>query len=367
MTATLQAGHLGRLASSVVLPPLPSDSPPVSVFLTVRNEERHLPDAVASILAQDYRGELEVVIAVGPSKDRTAEVAHELARREPRVTVVENPTGYTPAGLNLAVGAARHDVLVRVDGHSYLPASYVSRVVESLRRSGAANVGGQMVPEGRTFFEKAVAHAMSSRIGIGSVAFHTGGAEGPVDSVYLGSFRREALEAVGGFDEAFLRAQDWELNFRLRQAGFQVWFDPALRVGYRPRGTWKALRLQFFRSGRWRRYVTQHHGVSAGLRYLAAPGAVVAMVLGVVAALAGVALGEPGWLAGLAVPAGYLAFTLLGALVAGRSLPVRARLILPGVLATMHIAWGLGFLRGSEKHADVPAPLGSPPRQSATL
>jgi glycosyltransferase involved in cell wall biosynthesis len=352
---------------SDVLPPLSSAWPAVSVFLTVRDEELHLPEAVRSILAQDYAGPLEVVVAVGPSRDSTWEVAQELAAREPRLTVVENPTGFTPAGLNLAVAAARHDVLVRVDGHSFLPPSYVSRVVDSLRRSGAANVGGLMVPEGRTAFEQAVAYAMSSPIGIGSVAFHTGGAEGPAESVYLGAFRRQALEAVGGFDETFLRAQDWELNYRLRQAGYVVWFDPELQVGYRPRGTWRALRVQFFRSGRWRRYVSQHHRVPAGFRYLAAPTAVAAMLAGALIAAAGLVLGEPGLLLGLAVPVAYVAFTVAAALTAGRALPARAQLYLPVVLATMHVAWGLGFLRGSERHAGVTGSVPAREKVSATL
>ena len=103
---------------------------------------------------------------------------------------------------------------------------------------------------------------MRSPFGAGSSNFQEGfyGSAGPVDTVYLGSKpARAALLAVGGFDERFTRAQDWELNYRLRAAGGIVYFDPRLHVTYRPRPTLAALAKQYFEYGRWRRVVTRHH------------------------------------------------------------------------------------------------------------
>jgi hypothetical protein len=225
------------------------DWPPVSVILPVLNEERHLRDAVGSILGQDYPGELEVVLALGPSRDRTDAVAADLAARDPRIRTVRNPTGRTPEGLNRAIGASRHAVVARVDGHAELPDDYLRVAVETLRRTGADNVGGLMWAEGRTDFERAVARAMTSKLGVGNAPFHVGGDEGPADSVYLGVFRRDALDRVGGYDEVFSRAQDWEMNYRIRSTGGTVWFNPALRVAYRPRGTLRALASQYYHYG----------------------------------------------------------------------------------------------------------------------
>lgn len=331
-------------------PDVAGEWPGVSIFLTVRNEERDLAEAVRRVLDQDYAGPFEVVLAVGPSHDRTAEIAAKLAAEEPRLIVVENPSGWTPAGLNAAIRAASHDLLVRVDGHSHIAADYVSHVVKVLRSSDAANVGGIMVPEGRTSFEKAVAVAMSSSFGIGSAPFHTGGRAGPADSVYLGAFRRDALEAVGSYDEEYLRAQDWELNYRLRQAGYVVWFDPEIRVGYRPRGSWRQLATQFFRSGRWRNHVMRHHPDTASMRYLAPPIALCAIAAGLAAGIVG-AFTTPWLLWGLVIPGGYLLGVVTGSLREGRSLSPRARMLLPGVLAVMHMSWGSGFLRGPETHS----------------
>lgn len=317
--------------------------PPVSVFMTVRNEERDLADCVERILDQDYAGELEVVVAVGPSEDRTREIADVLAAEHPTVTVVDNPTGLTPHGLNAAIAAARHDFLVRADGHALFPSHYLTAVVTALMETGAANVGGCMAPRGKTPFGRAVARTMSSRFGIGGAAFHTGGAPGPQLTVYLGAFRRSALEKVGGYDEHFVRAQDWELNHRLREAGETIWFLPDLAVTYHPRETWKAFATQQYRTGGWRKRVIRRHPETASVRYLAPPTVVVASVLGLVAGVLGL-FTTPWLLLGLLAPLAYLVGVTAASLWEGRDLDAAARVRLPVAMVTMHFAWGLGFL-----------------------
>jgi hypothetical protein len=172
---------------------------------------------------------------------------------------------------------------------------------------------------------------------VGNARFHTGGAPGEVETVYLGTFRRSALERVGGYDETFVRAQDWEMNHRIRRTGGTVWFTPRMRVTYRPRPNLRALAKQYFHTGRWRRVVGREHQGTLNLRYLAPPIAVVAMTAGVVAGAFGF---WPGWI----LPGGYAAAIVVGAVVTGRGLPPSAWTRLPLVYATMHISWGLGFL-----------------------
>jgi glycosyltransferase involved in cell wall biosynthesis len=311
--------------------------PAVSVIMPVLNEERHLRDSVRHILRQEYAGETEVVIALGPSTDRTDEIAAELVREDPRVHTVPNPSGRTPAALNAAIKASRHPVVVRVDGHGMLSPDYIATAVRLLEETGAQNVGGIMHAEGENDWERAVAAAMTSRIGVGSAAFHTGGRAGRAETVYLGVFRREALEQQGGYNEEFIRAQDWELNFRIREAGGLIWFSPELRVSYRPRPTVRALARQYKDYGRWRHVVARYHHGSINLRYLAPPAALAAIAAGLVTG----ALVTP-W--GFAVPAAYCAAITAGSIPAGRGLPAAARLRIPVALATMHLSWGWGFL-----------------------
>ena len=307
----------------------------ISVILPVLNEEKYLEDAVNAILAQRYTGKIEVILAVAPSDDRTLEIAQRLHMNDPRVVIVENPSGRTAAGLNRAIAASQYSIIVRVDGHANIPNNYCELVSEILETTGAVNVGGVMAAEGVSLFEKSVARAMRSPLGVGASRFHTGGEAGEVDTVYLGAFRKEALLAVGGFDERFTRAQDWELNFRLRQAGGVVYFDPRLVVTYRPRSTVKTLAKQYFEYGRWRRVVSRRHQGTINYRYLAPPFTVAATMLSLIL----------GWLVSpfLFIPAlVYAVFILIASVVIGKS--VGEFLCLPTILLTMHISWGLGFL-----------------------
>jgi glycosyltransferase involved in cell wall biosynthesis len=327
-----------------------SRTPPVSVIMPVINEEQHLADSVNRILAQEYAGSINVVIAVGPSKDRTRAVADELQRSSDHVIVVDNPSGRTPAGLNAAIAAATGEVIVRVDGHAMIPPDYVAIAVETLERTGADNVGGIMAAEGVTEFGVAVARAMTSKFGVGGASFHVGGGEGPALTVYLGTFRRSALDRVGGYDETMVRAQDWEMNLRIRETGGLIWFTPAMLVTYRPRATVGALARQYHDYGRWRREVVRRHPDTLSLRYLAAPAAVAAIAIGLLLVVLGLVTGQ-GWLwgIGLIAPLGYLAANLLASLISAVSAPrlqLRSALWLPIVYGTMHLCWGAGFLRG---------------------
>jgi succinoglycan biosynthesis protein ExoA len=311
-----------------------SPLPAISVILPVLNEEAHLHSAIDSILSQDYQGAIEVILAIGPSHDRTLEIAQEISKKDPRVVLVDSPTGRTATGLNLALNKSQSPVVVRVDGHAQIPQDYLRLVVEILNRTGAVNVGGIMAAVGTTPFERAVAGAMRSPLGVGASRFHTGGEAGVVDTVYLGAFRREALLAIGGFDERFTRAQDWELNFRLRENGGIVYFDPRLHVTYRPRSTVRALAKQYFEYGRWRRVVSRRHSGTINYRYLAPPLALVGFSLSLIAGFIAPILFTPAAI--------YLLFVLLASIKIASS--IREYLLLLAVIPTMHFAWGAGFI-----------------------
>lgn len=344
-----------------------SQAEPVSVVMPVRNEERYIAESVGRVLGQDYSGQIELVIALGPSRDRTAEVLAGLAAADPRITIVDNPTGQIATAVNLALAASRHAVVVRVDGHSMLPDGYIRIAVETLRQTGAANVGGMMAAEGVTPFQQAVAWAMTSPFGVGAARNHTGGEAGPAETAYMGAFLRSAVEKAGGYNEDILIAEDWELNHRIRQSGGLIWFQPAMRVTYRPRGSMAELATQYFRYGRWRRVIARQHPGTINIRYLAPPVAAAAVTAGTLTGLAGVAGLASGvrgiWpavlTAGFAVPAGYLAFAGAVAVRAGRSVPPRVAARVPAALATMHMAWGSGFLTSPRRLVPGVSPPGA--------
>ena len=316
-----------------------SASPAISVILPVLNEEPHLEESVSAILSQDYQGIFEVILALGPSQDRTNEIANALVLRDNRVKLVANPTGKTAAGLNLAIAASQSSVIVRVDGHAKIPNNYLSLAIEILKETGAVNVGGVMAAEGISKFEKAVARAMRSPLGVGASRFHTGGESGEVDTVYLGAFRREAIVAAGGFDERYTRAQDWELNHRLRKNGGKIYFDPRLHVTYRPRPNLVKLAKQYFQYGTWRRVVSRSHSGTINLRYLAPPFALVGTLISLISGL----LIHPI----LYLPAVvYGGFVLLSSLLIAKSVSEYFSLL--AIIPTMHFAWGAGFITSTK-------------------
>jgi cellulose synthase/poly-beta-1,6-N-acetylglucosamine synthase-like glycosyltransferase len=254
--------------------------------------------------------------------------------------LIQNPSGKTAAALNSAIAAALHPIIVRVDGHALLPKDYIRIAVKTLLETGAVNVGGIMAAQGETLFEKSVALAMRSPVGVGGSRFHTGGEAGPTDTVYLGVFLKSAIDAIGGFDPAFIRAQDWELNFRLRKNGGVVYFEPKLHVTYRPRSTVRALAKQYFEYGRWRRQVMRTHSGTVNLRYLAPP---ITLALTSIGLLFGLFFSS----IFLIAPIGYLVGVVISGFVVGKSFATK--FTLPVVLATMHMSWGWGFLSSSKR------------------
>ncbi|WP_374007060.1 glycosyltransferase family 2 protein [Leifsonia sp. LS-T14] len=324
--------------------------PGVSYVMPVLNEVTHVRAAVDSLLAQDYTGPFEVTIALGPSMDGTTQLVEELAAVDGRIRVVDNAVGSTPAGLNLAIRESRYPIVIRVDAHSVLPPDYARIAVETIVETGADNVGGLMDAQGTTDFERAVARAYGSRVGLGGTKLHVGGEAGPAETVYLGVFRRDRLIEVGLFDEEIKRGQDWELNRRLRTSGGTVWFTPRLRVTYRPRPNLYRLGRQFFSTGIWRGELARRFPASNGLRYFAPPVMVLGVALGTLLGIAGIVqavLGAAPWLLwGFAVPAIYVVIVVVSALLWGRRDGFRSFLWFLVVLPCIHFSWGIGFILG---------------------
>ncbi|WP_164233487.1 glycosyltransferase family 2 protein [Microbacterium hydrocarbonoxydans] len=329
--------------------------PGVSFVMPVLNERAYLEHAVSSVLAQDLDVPAELVLALGPSTDGTTDLAQRLAAADDRIRLVDNPAAHIPVGLNAAIRASRYATVIRVDAHSELAPGYAALALETLDRTGAANVGGVMHAEGRTPFQKAVARLYNSPVGLGGGAYHGGAHEGEAESAYLGVMRRVVLDEVGLFDESIRRGEDWELNLRIRQAGHRVWFDPRLSVTYWPRESWLRLARQFRATGAWRGELVRRFGRRNGLRYFAPPALVLLVGLAVVIGalqLTGVLTGIPSMIASAVyLPLAAYVLLVIAVAVAPGGGGIRQRLWTLLVLPTMHVSWGLGFLGGVLKGA----------------
>ena len=314
-----------------------SDLPLVSVLVPVLNEEACITEAIERVRRQTH-DRLEVIVADGGSTDRTRDLVEQAARSDPRLRLIDNPGRIQSAGLNRALAASSGDAIVRLDGHSFIEPDYVERCVHLLARTGADVVGGRMVARpasGET--AQAVAVAMQRRWAAGPAAFHGHGASGPADTVYLGCFRRVRLIAVGGWSEDVGVNEDYELNYRIRQAGGVVYFDDAMEVGYQPRATFAAVARQYFRYGRSKAMTLRKHPRSIRLRQLAPM-----MLLPL--ALTALAPGPVGSVGRAVLVAHAIALAILA--MRERSLSLGQRGRLAAVAWLMHTSWSLGIWAG---------------------
>jgi glycosyltransferase involved in cell wall biosynthesis len=331
-----------------------TDHPIVSVILPIRNEAAHIERCLEAVLNQDYPSDrMEVLVVDGMSTDGTREMVREIIARQGKpdtrcpvsrppspVILLDNPSGIVPTALNIGLRQACGEVIIRVDGHCQIARDYVRRCVEVLRETGADNVGGLQRAVGETMVGCAIALATGSPFGVGNARFHYGARSGWVDTVYLGAYRRGVFERVGLFDEEMVRNQDDEFNFRLIQAGGKIWLDPTIRSVYYCRPSLRGLWRQYFQYGFYKVRVIQKRRAIPSWRHLVPSAFVLGLAgSGLLAALTH----QPLWAFSIALPYG-LANSMATAWTARRDR--RALALLPLAFATLHVAYGLGFLWG---------------------
>ncbi len=314
-------------------PAVTAATPPrVSIIMPVLNEAPQLERCLRAVAQQSYPAIIEVVLADGGSTDETRSVASGFAN----VKIVENPRRIRPAGLNVAIAAASGEIIVRVDARTAFAPDYVERCVTSLDRSGAAIVGGQMRYEADTASQRGIVAAMTSRLGAGPAAFRReGGQPRFVDTVYLGAFRASTIREMGGYDEWSGGNEDAELNWRAQDFG-GVYLDPSIKSWYLGREGLGALARQFYRYGHNRARTIRKHPRSLSYRQLAVP----ALFLGLVSPRRRQVL-----------VAYVVAVLARGALELVSDPPAVPTLV--ASFPTMHAAWGLGFLRGITRRAEL--------------
>jgi glycosyltransferase involved in cell wall biosynthesis len=318
-----------------------------SIILPIRNESAYIEKTLHSLLVQDYPfDQMEILIADGMSTDDTRAIIHDFAvlHSQLQIHILDNLGKIVPTGINTALGQAKGDIIIRIDGHTVIAPDYVRQCVETLQRTGADNVGGKMNPIGNNPFGKAVALATSTPFGIGGGRFHYSDEEEYVDTVYMGAWPRRVFEKIGLFDEELVRDQDDEFNYRLRASGGKILLSPAIKSEYTVRGIPSALWRQYFQYGFWKVRVLQKHPRQMSLRQFVPPVFVLALFGSAFLVLSPTLLSLS-----LVIPLLYF-FTNLGAsLWTASKRGWRYLLLLPLIFAILHLSYGLGFLVGLVK------------------
>lgn len=312
------------------------------MVIPVLNEERHIEDCLRSVCEQDYPGDLiEIVVADGGSTDRTKELVAQMAINDPRLRLVENPGRNQAAGLNRGIAATTGEVVARLDGHAAWQPGHLRRCVQLLVETGADNVGGAMEAVGENPIGEAVARAWRSPFAAGGARYRYSRRQMDTETVFLGVFRREALDRVGPFREDLDQHEDYELNHRIRLTGGRVVFSPEISTRYWTRSTWASLSAQFFRYGRSKARVARSLPGVVRPYHVAPPLLALSLPLAVAAMLSqrtrrGVGVGLAAYVAADVVASVSVA--------KGASGPETARVMV--AFPVLQLSWGAGFLAG---------------------
>ena len=315
--------------------------PLVSVILAVRNEAAYITRCLDAVLAQDWPAErMEILVADGESSDGTPDIIRALPGSE-RIQLLANPGRIQASGLNTAIARARGDIIVRVDGHTIIAPDYVRCCVAALTETGAACVGGRIEPVGMTPAGIVIAAAARTAFAVPG-AFHVSAAARFTDTVYMGAWPRAVLVATGGYDERLRANEDYELAYRIRQAGGRIYLSPSIRSTYFGRQSLGALARQYFFYGIGKAQVLLTHPRSLRVRQLVAPLFVAAVMVGLMCWYP-LPITRVIWLGTLLA---YMALNLgFSAFVALRDRPP-AFWLAPLAYLVIHLCWGAGFWAG---------------------
>lgn len=311
----------------------------VTVVIPAHDEEHFLDACLTSVRAQTHR-DLQVLVVDGASTDGTADVVRAHMAADDRVELLHNDRLNIPSSLNLALRRAQGTWLVRVDAHSTIPADYVDTALARLREDHWGGVGGRKDGVGRTPAGRAIAVAMSSRLAVGNSTYHFGTAPQEVDHLAFGSYPVAVAREIGGWDERLTANEDYEFDYRVRQTGRRLLFDPAMAIDWHCRQSLRDLFRQYRRYGSGKVDVALLHPDSLSPRHVGPP----LFVLYLATALLG-ARRHPG--RALAMTAPYLAVLAVEAVRVAPRLDHRGeQLRVPVAVAAMHVGWGLGFWSG---------------------
>lgn len=316
------------------------NDPLVTVVVPMRNEAAGILRCLESILANDVPGDLELLVLDGDSTDGSAQLVGELAMRDPRVRLLDNPARLQADAFNIGLSQARGRYLVRMDAHTLYEPDYINESVRLLEETGAANVGGVQRATGTNATSRAIAAAVSSRFAAGDAAYRNATTAGWTDTVYLGSWRTDTLRALGGMRPGWAVNEDYEMNIRLRASGGRIYLSPTIRSTYFVRGSLSKLARQYFRYGFWKVRTLRMHPGSVRWRQLVAP----AFALSLLATP--LLIWWLGPLLGSLHLIAYACANLLASVVVASRTSWQHLIRLPLIFLLIHGSWGFGFLAG---------------------
>lgn len=317
----------------------------VSIIIPMRDEEKYIGRCLDSILAGDFpERRYEILVADGESEDASRAVVLSKAAEHPCIRLLHNPGRFVPSGMNLGIRQARGRYIVRMDAHSEYPPDYIANCIAELERTGAGNAGGRCIthPGSDTPMAKAIALFTQTRAGAGNASYRLGEGDRYVDTVPFGAFPREVFDRVGLYREDLVRNQDFELNARIRRAGYKIYLSSKISTVYYNSGTFRKFMRQAWMNGIWAPRMWLRYPGSFCWRHAAPLGFAASLLFSLLLGL----WYRPVLWAGFCGITLYLVLTLVTALSIGASHGWKCSPYVALVMPCYHFLYGLGSLLG---------------------
>ena len=321
----------------------------VAVIIPALNEELFIERCIQSALAQSYPvADMEIVVVDGGSTDRTCVIVRALSAVHTNIRLLSNPRRLRSAAFNVGVSQSDAPYIICMDAHVTYDACYVERCVELLKAHPEyGTVGGvcEILPQNNSLIARANALLNHLRFGIGGASFRVGSEAKAVDSVPFGAFRREVVNEIGYMREEAGRAEDNDYNFRIRQAGYLVWLDPAIRSSYYARATWGSSCRQMYANGVAIGNLFYISPQAIGLRHLVP----LMFVLSLLATAVSACFTVYGLFALAAIFGAYVLAALVADIAACSRYGWNYVFVLPPLFLSVHLSYGVGTLVGLVK------------------
>jgi len=321
--------------------------PKVSFLMPILNEEKTLGQCLDSLLALDYpQDKIEILLALGNSTDNTRSIAEQNAKNQANIKILDNPTGNTAIGRNLCIEQATGEMLMNYSGHVITEKNLLLVLAVKLQGlpSDVASVGCSNISPGKQNFVGEVS-GFAFLSFMGGRNFFSQNAMFPderyTDHLSFSCYRKEAVQKVGGFDPEFWCGQDYELDIRLRKAGYKILYTPNTKVYHFKRDSVRSLWRQMYRYGIARAKMVKKHHDTLRFYYLLGPAFILGALLVVVLSLLQMI---PLWVI-LALIVAYVLLSVVSTLQITRKPSVVVSSILFYLL--IHVGYGAGFIRGT--------------------
>jgi len=322
------------------------DYPKVSFIIPVLNEEKTIKKCIDSILNLKYpQDKIEILIAEGPSKDKTHEIILEYARKNKNLKLMDNPTGNTSIGRNICIENSTGDMLMNYSGHVIAKENLLEILALKLLNSSQKIVAvgcSNISPEKQNYIGKVSGTAFSSFMGgknffVQNAEFED---ERYSEHISFACYRKKPVNDVGNFDPEFWCGQDAELDLRLKKTGYKILFTPETKVFHFKRNTIKSLFRQMYRYGIARAKMIKKHPKTLKIIHLIGPGFIAGIILLTILAIFQIL---PIWFISLLV----LSYILLS-IISSLQTTKKPSIVISSILFyfLIHAGYGLGFIRG---------------------